>query len=137
MVKSIVDTMVSAVVMNKDGSVASVNFDVLDKAIADVRAFRKELKEQFKEVEKAEKEAANAELGKIGKAYYDSLAIGAEFSYKKSDGTVLVATKIETKSNSGKRASCALVENIGKTPNRYPEFYQVIVPTDWTMQISA
>ena len=137
MVKSIVDAMVSAVSMNEDGSVASVNFDILDKAIADVRAFRKELKEQFKEVEKAEKEAANAELGKIGKAYYDSLAIGAEFSYKKSDGTVLVATKIETKSNSGKRASCALVENIGKTPNRYPEFYQVIVPADWTMQISA
>ena len=137
MVKSIVDAMVSAVAMNEDGSVASVNFDVLDKAIADVRSLRKELKEQFKVTEKAEKEAVNAELGKIGKAYYDSLAIGDEFSYKKSDGTVLVATKIETKSNSGKRASCALVENIGKTPNRYPEFYQVVVPADWTMQASA
>ena len=137
MVKSIVDAMVSAVSMNEDESVASVNFDVLDKAIADVRALRKELKEQFKEVEKAEKEAANAEFGKIGKAYYDSLAVGSEFSYKKSDGTILVATKIETKSNSGKRASCALVENIGKTPNRYPEFYQVIVPADWTIEVSA
>ena len=137
MVKSIVDAMVSAVAMNEDGSVASVNFDVLDKAIADVRALRKELASKNKELLKAEKEAANVELGKIGKAYYDSLAVGAEFSYKKSDGTVLVATKIETKSNSGKRASCALVENIGKTSNRYPEFYQVIVPADWTMQISA
>ena len=127
MVKSIVDAMVSAVAMNEDGTVASVNFDVLDKAIADIRALRKELKEQFKEIEKAEKEAANAELGKIGKAYYDSLAIGEEFSYKKSDGTVLVATKIETKSNSGKRASCELVECSTKSAKRYPEFYQVIV----------
>ena len=81
MVKSIVDAMVSAVVMNEDGSVVSVNFDVLDKAIADVRALRKELASKNKELLKAEKEAANAELGKIGKAYYDSLAIGEEFSY--------------------------------------------------------
>ena len=137
MVKSIAQSIVDSVVVAENGEVTSVNFYMLDKAIADIRSLRKELKEQFKEAEKAEKEAVNAKFGKIGKAYYDSLAVGEEFSYKKSDGTVLVATKIETKSNSGKRASCALVENTGKTPNRYPEFYQVVDPADWTMQASA
>ena len=130
MVKSIAQSIVDSVVVAEDGSVTSVNFYMLDKAIAEVRSLRKELKEQFKEAEKAEKEAANAELGKIGKAYYDSLAIGEEFSYKKSDGTILKARKIETKSNSGKRASCELIECSTKSAKRYPEFYQVIVPTE-------
>ena len=130
MVKSIAQSIVDSVVVAENGEVTSVNFYMLDKAIAEVRSLRKELKEQFKESEKAEKEAVNAKLGKIGKAYYDSLAIGEEFSYKKADGTILKARKIETKSNSGKRASCELVECSTKSAKRYPEFYQVIVPTE-------
>ena len=130
MVKSIAQSIVDSVVVAEDGSVTSVNFDVLDKAIADIRAMRKELNEQFKETEKAEKEAVNAKLGKIGKAYYDSLAIGEEFSYKDAKGNILRARKIETKSNSGKRASCELIECSTKSAKRYPEFHQVIVPTE-------
>ena len=126
MVNAIAQAIAQSVVVEND-VVTSVDFDMLDKAIADVRALRKELKEQFKEVAKAEKEAANAELAKAGKAYYDSLAIGDEFEYKTADGTVLKARKIETKSNSGKRASCELLEYSTKSPKRYPEFHQVIV----------
>ena len=128
MVKSIAQSIVDSVVVAENGEVTSVNFYMLDKAIADVRAMRKELKEQFKETEKAAKVAANAKLAKAGKAFYDSLAIGEEFEYKKADGTILKARKIETKSNSGKRASCELVECSTKSAKRYPEFYQVIVP---------
>ena len=127
MVNAIAQAITQSVVVEND-VVTSVDFEMLDKAIADVRAMRKELKEQFKEAEKAAKVAANAELAKAGKTFYDSLAIGDEFEYKTADGTVLKARKIETKSNSGKRASCELIECSTKSAKRYPEFHQVIVP---------
>ena len=127
-VNAIAQSMVESVVVAEDGSVTSVNFDVLDKAIADVRAMRKELNEQFKEATKEAKKLANEEAGKPAKEYYDSLAIGDEFSYKDAKGNILRARKIETKSNSGKRASCELIECSTKSAKRYPEFYQVIVP---------
>ena len=127
MVNAIAQAITQSVVVEND-VVTSVDFEMLDKAIADVRAMRKELKEQFKKSEKAAKVAANAELAKAGKAFYDSLAIGDKFEYKTADGTVLKARKIETKSNSGKRASCELIECSTKSAKRYPEFHQVIVP---------
>ena len=130
MVKSIAQSIVDSVVVAENGEVTSVNFDMLDKAIADVRSLRKELNDQFKEAAKEAKKLANEEAGKSAKAYYDSLPIGEEFEYKKADGTILKARKIETKSNSGKRASCELVECSTKSAKRYPEFYQVIVPTE-------
>ena len=123
--QSIVDSVVA-----ENGEVTSVNFYMLDKAIADVRSLRKELNEQFKKSAKEAKKLANEKAGKSAKVYYDSLPIGAEFEYKKADGTILKARKIETKSNSGKRASCELVECSTKSAKRYPEFYQVIVPTE-------
>lgn len=126
-VNAIAQAITQSVVVEND-VVTSVDFEMLDKAIADVRAMRKELKEQFKESEKAAKVAANAKLAKAGKAFYDCLAIGEEFEYKTADGTVLKARKIETKSNSGKRASCELIECSTKSAKRYPEFHQVIVP---------
>ena len=131
MVNAIAQAITQSVVVEND-VVTSVDFEMLDKAIADVRAMRKELKEQFKEAEKAAKVAANAELAKAGKAFYDSLAIGEEFEYKTADGTVLKARKIETKGNSGKRASCELIECSTKSAKRYPEFHQVIVPVPVT-----
>ena len=130
MVKSIAQSIVDSVVVAENGEVTSVNFEMLDKAIAEVRSLRKELNEQFKEAAKEAKKLANEEAGKSAKAYYDSLPIGAEFSYKDAKGNVLKARKIETKSNSGKRASCELIECSTKSAKRYPEFYQVIVPTE-------
>ena len=130
MVKSIAQSIVDSVVVAENGEVTSVNFEMLDKAIAEVRSLRKELNEQFKEAAKEAKKLANEEAGKSAKAYYDSLPIGAEFSYKDAKGNILKARKIETKSNSGKRASCELIECSTKSAKRYPEFYQVIVPTE-------
>ena len=130
MVKSIAQAITQSVVVAENGEVTSVNFEMLDKAIAEVRSLRKELNEQFKEAAKEAKKLANEEAGKSAKAYYDSLPIGAEFSYKDAKGNILKARKIETKSNSGKRASCELIECSTKSAKRYPEFYQVIVPTE-------
>ena len=130
MVNAIAQSIVDSVVVAENGEVTSVNFEMLDKAIAEVRSLRKELNEQFKEAAKEAKKLANEEAGKSAKVYYDSLPIGAEFSYKDAKGNILKARKIETKSNSGKRASCELIECSTKSAKRYPEFYQVIVPTE-------
>ena len=110
-----------------EGKVVAFDLEALDSTIAELRSARKEIAANNKEAAKAEKTAANAELAKAGKAYYDSLAVGDLFTYKTADGTILEARKIETKSNSGKRASCELVECSTKSAKRYPEFYQVIV----------
>lgn len=110
-----------------EGKVVAFDLEALDSTIAELRSARKEIAANNKETAKAEKTAANAELAKAGKAYYDSLAVGDLFTYKTADGTILEARKIETKSNSGKRASCELVECSTKSAKRYPEFHQVIV----------
>ena len=84
--------------------------------------------EQVKETAKKEKAEKKAELAVGGKAYYNSLKVGAEFSYKSADGVVHRAKKIETKSDSGLRAACELLEYETKSAKRYPTFDQVIVP---------
>ena len=112
---------------NEEGTVTAFDLETLDTVIAELRSARKEIAANNKEAAKAEKTAANAELAKAGKAYYDSLAVGDLFTYKTANGTVLKARKIETKSNSGKRASCELIECSTKSAKRYPEFHQVIV----------
>ena len=84
--------------------------------------------EQIKETAKKEKAEKKAELAVGGKAYYNSLKVGAEFSYKSADGVVHRAKKIETKSDSGLRAACELLEYETKSAKRYPTFDQVIVP---------
>lgn len=84
--------------------------------------------EQIKETAKKEKAEKKAELAVGGKAYYNSLRVGAEFSYKSADGVVHRAKKIETKSDSGLRAACELLECETKSAKRYPTFDQVIVP---------
>ena len=84
--------------------------------------------EQVKETAKKEKAEKKAELAVGGKAYYNSLRVGAEFSYKSADGVVHRAKKIETKSDSGLRAAGELLEYETKSAKRYPTFDQVIVP---------
>ena len=103
-----------------------LNFDweALSEVTKALNNYLKAHKEQVKETAKKEK----AELAVGGKAYYNSLKVGAEFSYKSADGVVHRAKKIETKSDSGLRAACELLEYETKSAKRYPEFHQVIVP---------
>ena len=112
------------------------NGDVLQsfdwEALSEVaKALNNHLKahsEQVKETVKKEKAEKKAELAVGGKAYYNSLRVGAEFSYKSADGVVHRAKKIETKSGSGLHAACELLEYETKSARRYPTFDQVIVP---------
>ena len=65
-----------------------------------------------------------------GKEYYDNLKVGDEFQYVMSNGTVVTARKIETKSKSGLTAACEVVSGLeiaeGKTKKRYPKFSKIL-----------
>jgi len=65
-----------------------------------------------------------------GKEYYDNLKVGDEFKYVMSNGTVVTARKIETKSKSGLSAACEVVSGLdiseGKTKRRYPKFNKIL-----------
>ena len=65
-----------------------------------------------------------------GKEYYDNLKVGDEFQYVMSNGTVVTAKKIETKSKSGLTAACEVVSGLeiaeGKTKKRYPKFSKIL-----------
>ena len=102
----------------------SFDWEALSEVAKALNNHLKAHKEQVKETAKKEKE----ELAVGGKAYYNSLKVGAEFSYKSADGVVHRAKKIETKSGSGLRAACELLEYETKSARRYPTFEQVIVP---------
>lgn len=106
----------------------SFDWEAFSEVVKILNNYLKAHNEQFKETAKKEKEEKKAELAVGGKAYYNSLRIGAEFSYKSADGVIHKARKIETKSDSGLRAACELLECSTKSPKRYPTFDQVIVP---------
>ena len=65
------------------------------------------------------------------KRYYDSLAVGAEFQYRLSDGTIVTARKSSIDHSGGKRADCEVAAGIKiiKNPKRFPNFSMVIVPS--------
>ena len=113
--------------VNEDGSVSSFDFDSFNALVDELVETRKQLKKEAKEAEKEKKEAEREVLAEAGKKYYDSLAEGAIFHYKNSEGKVLEAKKIKTKSNTGTTAACELLEFTTKTGKRYPKFYQVII----------
>ena len=106
----------------------SFDWEALSEVAKALNNYLKAHSEQVKETTKKEKEEKKAELAVGGKAYYNSLKVGAEFSYKSADGVVHRAKKIETKSDSGLRAACELLEYETKSAKRYPTFDQVIVP---------
>lgn len=110
----------------------SFDLNGLDALIADLRGMAKdkraEMKDEIAEQKKANKEA-NAE---VGKAFYNSLAIGDEFEIT-IGGKATLVKKIATKSKTAGSAACEIVGWVndgsnGKTPNRYLGFDKVIVP---------
>ena len=112
----------------KEDTLINFDWEALETIHKMIGAHLKIHSEQVKETAKKEKEEKKAELAVGGKAYYNSLKVGAEFSYKSADGVVHRAKKIETKSDSGLRAACELLEYETKSAKRYPTFDQVIVP---------
>ena len=126
------DVISAFATLNENGEVASFNFAEFDKLVSELVSERAKIRKDNKEMIKAQKEADNAVLAESGKAFYDGLAEGAEFTYKTADGTEVVARKIKTKSGSGNSAACEVISGLtiaeGKSAKRYPKFYQIVVP---------
>ena len=118
--------------LNENNEVVSFNFAEFDALVSELVTERAKLRHDNKEAIKAQKEADNEVLAKIGKSYYDALKVGEEFDYKTADGTIVHARKIETKSKSGNTAACEVISGIecAKSNKRYPKFHQVIVPAE-------
>lgn len=112
--------------LNDENEVVSVNLEMLDEVIKELRSIASETRKSVKSADKDAKEAEKAELAIIGKAYYDSLSVGDEFAFKNASGVEFVGRKIETKSKSGATAAIE-IEDVGK---RYPKFHQIVVP-EW------
>ena len=118
--------------LNENNEVVSFNFADFDALVSELVTERAKIRKDNKEAIKAQKEADNEVLAKVGKDYYNALKVGEEFRYKTADGTEVLARKIETKSKSGNTAACEVISGIecAKSNKRYPKFYQVIVPTE-------
>ena len=118
--------------LNENNEVVSFNFADFDILVSELVTERAKIRKDNKEAIKAQKEADNEVLAKVGKDYYDALKVGEEFRYKTADGTEVLARKIETKSKSGNTAACEVISGIecAKSNKRYPKFHEVIVPTE-------
>ena len=118
--------------LNENNEVVSFNFADFDILVSELVTERAKIRKDNKEAIKAQKEADNEALAKVGKDYYDALKVGEEFRYKTADGTEVLARKIETKSKSGNTAACEVISGIecAKSNKRYPKFYQVKVPAE-------
>ena len=121
--------------VNENGEITAIDIDGMTELVKMIQAKKKELKEAFAEQVKEAKKAENAELAKAGKIYYDSLAVGDTFQYRDAKGKIWEVEKIETKSNSGLSAACKVsdeirIANNWKKAEKYPKFYQIVLPTD-------
>jgi len=125
------EIIASFATVDENGNVTDFNFDDFDQLVKDLVTARKNMRADAKEAKKAKQAEENENKAVDGKKYYDSLQAGDEFKYVASDGTVVTARKITTKSNSGLSAACEVVAGIEvkKSAKRYPKFYQVIVPS--------
>ena len=127
------DVMAGLSDVDANGNVTAIDIDGMTELVKMIQAKKKELKDLVAEQNKEAKKEANAELAAAGKAYYDSLAVGDTFSYKDAKGNVWEVTKIETKSNSGLSAACKVsdevrIANNWKKAEKYPKFYQIVIP---------
>ena len=127
------DVMAGLSDVDANGNVTAIDIDGMTELVKMIQAKKKELKDLVAEQNKEAKKEANAELAAAGKAYYDSLAVGDTFSYKDAKGKIWEVTKIETKSNSGLSAACKVsdevrIANNWKKAEKYPKFYQIVLP---------
>ena len=119
--------------VDSNGNVTAIDIDGMTELVKMIQAKKKELKDLVAEKEKETKKAINAEKSIDGKAYYDSLAVGDTFEYKDAKGKIWTVEKIETKSKSGLSAACKVNEDVRiannwKKAEKYPKFYQIVLP---------
>jgi len=135
------DIISSFSTVDENGNVTSFDFAGFDELVSALVTERAKIRKENKEAVKEQKKATEEANKEIGEAYYKSLAVGAKFSYKTADGTVLTGTKIETKSKSGATAAIELdsasLPAGSKTAKRYPKFHQLVVPAEFVESMNA
>ena len=125
--------------LDSDGNVVAFDFDSFNALVTELYKDRTTIRASNEEEIKAQKNAENAKLAEIGKAYYKSLKVGDEFSYKDSKGKTWKGRKIETKSGTDSTAACELLElpEGSKKAARYPKFHTVVVPAEFAETYNA
>ena len=106
--------------------VSEMSYEELNELYKEIGSLKKAKLAESKIADKEAKEAANAELNEVGKAYWITLPAGTHFQYRDSKGNILEA--IKTEKQTGNRANCELVECSTKTNKRNPEFRQIVIP---------
>lgn len=124
-------------ILDENGNAVAFDFDSLVETIKELQAVAKEKRAENKDAEKAKKEADRADASALAKAYYDTLNEGDQFEYVTAAGNKFTLTKIATKSKSGLTAAGELDSSLveaGKSNKRYPKFYQLVVPADFSVK---
>ena len=121
--------------MDDAGNVVAFDLDGLKEVIKGLQSVGKEARIADKDKAKEDKKLREKNEAIFGKAFYDTLLEGDEFSYKDASGKILTGKKIATKSKTGSTAAMELNEipEGSKTAKRYPKFHQVIVPEGFEM----
>lgn len=121
--------------MDDAGNVVAFDLDGLKEVIKRLQSVGKEARIADKDKAKEDKKLREKNEAVIGKAYYDTLLEGDEFSYKDASGKILTGKKILTKSKTGSTAAMELneVPEGSKTAKRYPKFHQLVVPAGFEM----
>ena len=121
--------------MDDAGNVVAFDLDGLKEVIKGLQSVGKEARIADKDKAKEDKKLREKNEAIVGKAYYDALLEGDEFSYKDASGKILTGKKILTKSKTGSTAAMELNEipEGSKTAKRYPKFHQLVVPAGFEM----
>lgn len=131
---SVIDQLTT---LDENGNAVAFDFDSLVETIKELQAVAKEKRAENKNAEKAKKESERADASALAKAYYDTLNEGDKFEYRTAAGNKFTLTKIATKSKSGLTAAGELDSRLvdeGKSTKRYPKFYQLVVPADFSVK---
>lgn len=124
-------------ILDENGNAIAFDFDSLVETIKELQTVAKEKRAENKDAEKAKKESERADASALAKAYYDTLNEGDKFEYRTAAGNKFTLTKIATKSKSGLTAAGELDPSLveaGKSNKRYPKFYQLVVPADFSVK---
>lgn len=126
----------TTLVMNGVVNDGTVDIDRLQIILKELNEQKKTLKEQIKKEQKDKTTLEREAAGKIGLAYYNSLNVGDEFYYVSASGEEFAAIKIDTKTKTKSTAACELVNPPAnaKTAKRYPRFWQVKVPAEFSIE---
>jgi hypothetical protein len=119
-----------------------IDCDKMQEVITGLQGVKKTAKEEFKALKKELDSAAKADIAVRGKAYFESLPVGAPISWVMTSGKVMTGT-VGVQKKGAKTAHVILNEipadSTAKNPkpDRYAKFHSIIVPEDFVMETKS